>query len=440
MTGASAKPVRIALLGCGTIGTGVVKLLKQNSEMLARRLGRPLELAAVADRKLSERNLLGVPPAIIVRNPALLVTRPDIDIVVELLGGVEPARSLTVKALEAGKDVVTANKLVLAEHGEQVFRVAEKSGVGLGFEAAVAGGVPIIRTLRDALAGDRQRAVYGIVNGTCNSILTTMSENELDFDVALDHAREQGLAEADPSLDIEGHDAAHKLCLLVSLAFGSLVKPSQVYTEGITRIARADLRYAADLGYTVKLMAIAKDDSGAIEARVHPTMVPTRHVLASVGGAYNAIYIHGEALGDTMYVGLGAGQMPTATAVVADIVDRARERIGTNGGRSRPLGYPVNPVKRARVKPMSDVICEYYLRFMAEDRPGALGRIASVLGRNRISLASVIQQGRGVENRVPVIMRTHEARERDLMRALRQIARLRIVEEAPALIRIEERL
>lgn len=440
MTGATVKPVRIALLGCGTIGTGVVKLLKQNGELLARRLGRPLELAAVADRKLSERNLLGVPPAIIVRDPALLVARPDIDIVVELLGGVEPARSLTVKALAAGKDVVTANKLVLAEHGEQVFRVAEKADVGLGFEAAVAGGVPIIRTLRDALTGDRQRAVYGIVNGTCNSILTTMSENGVDFDVALEHAREQGLAEADPSLDVEGHDAAHKLCLLVGLAFGSLVKPSQVYTEGITRITQADLRYAADLGYTVKLMAVAKDDNGTIEARVHPTMVPTRHVLASVGGAYNAIYIHGEALGDTMYVGLGAGQMPTATAVVADILDRARDRIGGNAGRSRPLGYPLSSVKRARVKPMSDVICEYYLRFMAEDRPGALGRVASVLGRNRISLASVIQQGRGVENTVPVIMRTHEARERDLMRALREIARLRIVEEAPAFIRIEERL
>ncbi len=440
MARTTVEPVRIALLGCGTIGTGVVKLLRHNGEQLAQRLGRPLELAAVVDKLLTPRNPLHIPASLLARDPAEVVARPDIDVVVELFGGVEPARGLILKALAAGKDVVTANKLMLAEHGEEIFRAAAKAGVGVGFEASVGGGIPIIRTLREALAGDRQYAVYGIVNGTCNSILTTMSEHEVEFDAALKQAQQQGLAEANPALDVEGHDTAHKLCLLVGLAFGAWLTPPEVHTEGITHVTQADIRFARELGYTIKLLAIAKNDDGAIEARVHPTMVPARHVLASVGGAFNAIYIHGEALGSTMYLGLGAGQMPTATAVVADIVDLARERLAGAAMRSNPLGYPVSFIKRARVKPMADVICEYYLRFMAEDKPGVLGRIASVLGRNHISIASVIQQERDVARTVPVIMRTHEAREKNLMRALKEISRQRIVETAPAFIRIEERL
>jgi homoserine dehydrogenase len=434
------EPVRIGLLGCGTIGSGVVKLLRQNGDLLAHRLGRPLELVAVVDKQLPRRNPLRIPARLIVREPAAMVTRPDIDIVVELFGGLEPARSLILKALAAGKDVVTANKLLLAEHGEEIFRAAAKAGVGLGFEASVGGGIPIIRTLREALAGDRQSRVYGIVNGTCNSILTTMSEADVEFADALRQAQSAGLAEANPALDIEGHDTAHKLCLLAALAFGAMLKPSEVHTEGITHITQTDIRFARELGFTIKLLAIAKNDDGAIEARVHPTMLPAHHVLASVGGAFNAIYIHGEALGETMYLGLGAGQMPTATAVVADILDLARARLGTGAPRSHPLGYPVSFMKRARVKPMADVICEYYLRFMAEDKPGVLGRIASVLGRNHISIASVIQQDRDVARTVPVIMRTHQASERNLMRALKEISRQRIVGAPPAFIRIEERL
>ncbi len=436
----TVAPVRIGLLGCGTIGTGVVKLLRQNGGLLAQRLGRPLELVAVVDKLLTPRNALRIPTSMMVHDPAAMVERPDIDIVVELFGGIEPARSLILKALAAGKDVVTANKLLLAEHGEEIFRAAEKAGAGVGFEASVGGGIPIIRTLREALAGDRQSAVYGIVNGTCNSILTTMSESDVEFGDALKQAQAAGLAEANPALDIEGHDTAHKLCLLAGLAFGAMLKPSEVHTEGITHVTQTDIRFARELGFTIKLLAIAKNDDGAIEARVHPTMVPARHVLASVGGAFNAIYIHGEALGSTMYLGLGAGQMPTATAVVADILDLARERLGGGATRSHPLGYPVSFIKRARVKPMADVICEYYLRFMAEDKPGVLGRIASVLGRNHISIASVIQQDRDVARTVPVIMRTHEASERNLMRALGQISRQRIVEAPPVFIRIEERL
>jgi homoserine dehydrogenase len=434
------KPIRVALLGCGTVGEGVVRLLRNNAAMFERKLGAPLELAGIADRSLRPIAALGIDAKLITRDAAKLITRPDIDIVAELFGGYEPARSLMLQALAAGKDVVTANKALLAAHGAEIFRAAGKAGLAIGFEASVGGGVPIIRTLREALAGDRQRAVYGIVNGTCNSILSMMTESGSDFAAALSQAQRDGLAEADPSLDIDGHDAAHKLCLLVTLAFGVLLEPAQVHTEGISRVTLADINYARELGYTIKLLAIAKDDDGAIEARVHPTIIATRHLLASVAGAFNAIYIRGEALGSSMYFGQGAGQMPTATAVMADILEIARHRMAGARGGAHAFGYPVAHLKRARVKPMDDVICEYYLRFNARDKPGVLGAIASVLGRNGISIVSVIQKGRGIETTVPVIMRTHEAREKNLKRALAAIKRLKMVTGAPVFIRIEEHL
>jgi homoserine dehydrogenase len=434
------KPIRIALLGCGTVGEGVVRLMRSNAAMFERRLGAPLELAGVADRSLKPIPELGIGRELIVREGAALVVRPDVDIVVELFGGHEPARTLALKALAAGKDVVTANKALLAEHGAEIFGAAAKAGLAVGFEASVGGGVPIIRILREALAGDRQRAVYGIVNGTCNSILSTMTDAGREFADALAAAQRAGLAEADPTLDIDGHDAAHKLCLLVTLAFGVLLEPRKVHTEGIRRLTLADINFARELGYVVKLLAIAKDDDGAIEARVHPTMVPARHLLAGVSGAYNAIFIHGEALGPSMYFGQGAGQMPTATAVMADVLEIARHRAaGARGAGAPALGYPMPHLKRARVKPMDDVVCEYYLRFMARDRPGVLGAIASILGRNGISIVSVLQHGRGVETTVPVIMRTHEAPERNLKRALRAIGGLKMVAGDPVYIRIQER-
>src|SRR5216684_1604629 len=434
------KPVRIALLGCGTVGEGVVRLLRSNAAMFERKLGARLELAGVADRSLKPIPSLGLDAKLITRDSDKLIERGDVDIVAELFGGYEPARSLILKAIAAGKDVVTANKALLAEHGEEIFRAAGKAGLAVGFEASVGGGVPIMRTLREALAGDRQRAVYGIVNGTCNSILSMMTEGGSEFRDALAEAQREGLAEADPTLDIEGHDAAHKLCLLVTLAFGVLLKPAQVYTEGISRVTPADITYARELGYMIKLLAIAKDDDGAIEARVHPTMIPAKHLLASIGGAYNAIYIQGDALGSTMYSGLGAGQMPSATAVMADILDIARHRLAAGSARTHALGFPVALMKRASVKPMDDVVCEYYLRFMARDMPGVLGAIASVLGSHGLSIASVIQKDRGKARTVPVIMRTHEAPERSLKRALAEIRRKKIVQAAPAFIRIEEKL
>ncbi|HEV3115200.1 MAG TPA: homoserine dehydrogenase [Candidatus Binataceae bacterium] len=435
------KAVRIGLLGCGTVGGGVVKLLRRNSAMLTARLGARMELAGVADRSLEPDPLFGLTADLITRDSEALVTRPDIDVVVELFGGIEPAQSLILKALAAGKDIVTANKALLSEHGDRIFKAAVKRGRFVGFEASVGGGIPIIRTLREALAGDRQRAVYGIVNGTCNYILSTMAESGAEFTDVLAQAQRSGLAEADPSLDVGGHDAAHKLALLVTLAFGAALKPRQVYTEGITRITLQDLAYAREFGFAVKLLAIAKSEDGAIEARVHPTMVPIRHLLAGVVGAYNAIYIQGEAMGSTMYFGLGAGEMPTATAVVADILEIARmRRAGATEASDHALGYPYSAIKPAKVKPMDRIACQYYLRFMAEDKPGVLGRIASVLGRHKISIASMIQQGRAPEVSVPVVMRTHESYERNLTLALAEIRRRKIVKAEPVFIRIEEQL
>jgi homoserine dehydrogenase len=437
---ANARVIRLALLGCGTVGEGVVRLLRRNAQMFERKLGVGLELAGVADRSLTPDPSLGLHSHLITRDPASLVVQPDIDIVVELFGGHEPARSLILRALEAGKDVVTANKSLLAESGDEIFRTSAKWGRAVGFEASVGGGVPIIRTLREALAGDRQRAVYGIVNGTCNAILSMMTDAGTEFAEALQKAQQSGLAEADPALDIEGHDAAHKLCLLVTLAFGVLLKPASVYTEGIGRVTLADINYARQLGYSIKLLAIAKDDGNEIEARVHPTMIPQSHLLAGVAGPFNAIYVHSEALGPTMYYGQGAGQLPTATAVIADILEIARYRRAGCYGGAPALGYPAAVLKAARVKPVDDVLSEYYLRFMARDQPGVLGAIATVLGRNRISIASVIQQGRGIASTVPVIMRTHEATERDLKHALAAIGKLTMVERFPVFIRIEEQL
>ncbi len=435
------KPVRLALLGCGTVGGGVVKLLRRHAAAYENKLGAPLELVAIADRSLKPIPSLGITSKLITRDSAALVERDDIDIVVELFGGVEPARSLILKALAAGKDVVTGNKALLAEHGPEIFQAAAKHGLAVGFEASVGGGVPIIRTLKQSLAGDRQRAVYGIVNGTCNSILTAMTEEGIEFETALKDAQNKGLAEkANPALDIEGHDAAHKLCLLVTLAFGTLLTPKQVYTEGITKITQSDIAYARELGFVIKLLAIAKDNDGTIEARVHPTMLPAKHLLASVGGAFNAMYIHGEALGWTMYSGLGAGELPTATAVMADILEIARHRSSNGGARGHALGLPVGMIKRASVQPMDDVVFEYYLRFMARDKPGVLGAIAQELGKRGISIATVIQKGREAERTVPVIMRTHESPERNLKRAFSEIRRRGIVDEPPAFIRIEEQL
>jgi homoserine dehydrogenase len=436
------QDIRIGLLGLGTVATGVVKLLERNQPAIRKRLGAGLRVAAVAVRNAARRRDVDVDRRKLTVDARRIVADPAIDVVVELIGGLEPARTLVLAAIRAGKDVVTANKALLAVHGAEIFQAAERAGVGLGFEGSVGGGVPIIRVLREALAGDKNRAIYGIVNGTCNSILTAMTDRGAEFADALAEAQAAGLAEADPSLDIDGHDAAQKLSLLVALAFAARCPVEQIHTEGIRRIGQIDVGFARELGYVIKLLAVAKDDGKAVEARVHPTMIPRTHLLADVRGAFNAIHIQGDALGPTMYVGQGAGMMPTATSVVGDVIEVAEARLRARGGASGrpPLGVPWRELRRGRVKPIETLESEYYLRFLVFDRPGVLGRIAGILGRNQISIASVIQKDRRRGTSVPIVIRTHHALERNLRRALGEIGRLKVVTGRPVFVRIEDRL
>jgi homoserine dehydrogenase len=434
------EDVSIGLLGLGTVGTGVVKLLERNHASIRKRLGRGLRLAAVAVRHPARKRDVALDRVRIVGDPWRLLADPAIDVIVELIGGIEPAKSLVLGAIAAGKDVVTANKALLATHGQDVFQAAERAGVRLGFEGSVAGGVPIIRVLRQALAGDRNRAIYGIVNGTCNSILTAMTDRGAEFHEALAEAQAAGLAEADPSLDVDGIDAAQKLSLLVMLAFGARCPLSSIHTEGIRRVGQLDVAFARELGYVIKLLAIAKDDGRSIEARVHPTMIPRASLLADVRGAFNAVHVQGDALGPTMYVGEGAGMLPTATSVLSDILEVAESRGRRDARPAPPLGMPWRELRRARIRAIGGLETEYYLRFLVLDRPGVLGRIASILGRHQISIASVIQKDRKRGTSVPIVIRTHDALERNLVRALAEIGRLAVVSGKPVFVRSEDRL
>jgi homoserine dehydrogenase len=436
----SPRSVRVGLIGFGTIGTGVVKLLHRNRASIAARLGCRLDLVRIADIDVSRDRGVELAPGMLVPDAGLVLDAPDIDAVVELVGGTGVARRFVARAIAAGKDVVTANKALLAHHGDEIFAAAEEAGVEMGYEASVGGGIPIIRTLKEALAGDRCGAVFGIVNGTSNYILSRMSADGGEFPDVLKEAQADGIAEADPTFDVDGVDAAHKLALLIQLAFGRRAPLSEIPTEGIAHVTQTDIGFAREFGYVIKPLAIARRHGDAIEARVHPTMVPRRHLLADVGGALNAVVVHSEALGASMYLGLGAGMMPTATAVVADLIDVARNRMRGCRGRVPPLGYPIRTQKRARVLPLDDLESEYYLRFTVLDRPGVLARISDILGRGGISIASVIQKGRESGRAVPIVIRTHHAREKAVRRAVTAIDRLDVVRARSTVIRIEERI
>jgi len=436
--GGQGKRVRAALIGWGTIGSGVIRLMRGFQKQLSERLGASLELARVADIDLTRKREVKVAKSLLTKDTRAVLADPDIDIVIELMGGLEPARTFVLEAIEQGKAVVTANKALLAHHGREIFQAAEAAGVGFGFEASVGGGIPIIRTLREGLGADRHSAVFGIMNGTSNYILSTMASEGRGYAEVLAAAQKSGLAEADPTYDVDGIDAAHKLALLVQLAFGVHLPLEAIHTEGIRDVDATDMAYAKELGYEIKLLAIAKHHGGTIEARVHPTMIPTANLLAGVDGAMNAVCLHGDALGPSMYYGAGAGMMPTATAVLGDVLDVARDRLGLGGPRLAPLGFSVRDLRKARVRPIGDVVSEYYLRIHAEDQPGVLGKIAGLLGRSGISVESVVQRGRKSRGAVPIIFRTHETRERDLRRAVARVAAMPSIEGTPVAIRIEE--
>ncbi len=434
------QAIRIGLIGFGTIGTGVVKLLQRQRAAIRERIGATLDLVRIADIDTRRDRGVKLARGVLVGDARRVLDDPTIDVVIELMGGTGIARRFVLEALAAGKDVVTANKALLAHHGDEVFRAAEKRGSEVGFEASVGGGIPIIRTLKEGLCGDRNQAVYGIVNGTSNFILSRMSDAGLEFADVLKGAQADGLAEADPSFDVDGIDAAHKLTLLIQLAFGVRVPFQQISVEGIRHVSQADIAFAREFGCVIKSLAVAKRAGDRIEASVRPTMVSRTHPLADVNGALNAIVVHGDALGASMYVGAGAGMMPTATAVVADLMDVARNRLHGCRGRVAPLGYPIRHQARARIVGPDALRGEYYLRFMVVDRPGVLGRLAGILGQQEISIASVIQREREHGRVVPVVIRTHEVADQALRRAVRAIDRLAVVRGHSTVIRIEESL
>ena len=433
------RHVRLGLLGLGTVGAGVVKLLEAQRSTLEARAGCRLDLTGIADLDTTTPrdglDLQALKRQGVFTSADDILRDPDTAIVIELIGGLEPARTFILKALASGKHVVTANKALLAHHGPELYEEARRHGVTLAFEAAVAGGIPLIRSVKDGLVANRILSVFGIVNGTCNYILTKMTDEGLDFGMVLKEAQAQGYAEADPTFDIEGNDSAHKLQILVTLAFRTFVDLKAIHTEGITKVTAPDIEYARDLGYRIKLLAIAKATPGGVEARVHPTMIPATSPLAAVSGVFNAVFINGDAVGDLMFYGRGAGQLPTASAVWSDILEIAHR--SAHDIRSTGLELPSATANALALQPMDDVRTSYYLRVMAQDRPGVISRITGVLGENDISIASMIQKGRGPREAVPVVMMTHEARERDMRRALGAIDRLADVASATTMIRVE---
>ncbi len=434
------RAVRVGLIGFGTIGTGVVKLLKQNRGQICDRVGAPIELVRIADIDTKRDRGVKLGRGVLVADARAVLDDPDIDIVIELMGGTGLARRFVLEAIAANKDVVTANKALLAHHGDQIFAAVERAGVEIGFEASVGGGIPIIRTLRESLGGDRHDALYGIVNGTTNYILSKMSNEGGDYAEVLREAQAAGLAEADPTFDVDGIDAAHKLTLLVQLAFGCRYRVQDVSVEGIRGVTGEDIAYAREFGFTVKHLAIAVRHGDRIEARVHPAMVPREHPLAEINGALNAIVLESEALSTNMYVGLGAGMMPTATAVVGDLMEIARNRLNGCRGRVAPLGYPLAVQSKTIPLPPADGQGRYYLRLRVTDKPGVIAKISGILGRAKISIASMIQRESGGRGPVTLVIETHTAGDRSLRRAVAAIDRLAAVRGHTVVIRSAESL
>jgi len=429
------KTINIGLMGFGTVGTGVVKLLKEQAALLERRVGAKLRLKRIADIDLARPRDVEVDSKLLTTDASQIIEDPSIDIVVELIGGTIIARELGIEALNHGKHLVTANKALLATHGVEFFQAAAKNLVDLGFEASVCGAIPIIRALREGLVANRIFSIMGIMNGTCNYILTKMTEEGRSFQEVLKEAQAEGYAEADPSLDVDGIDTAHKLQILSSIAYRGSVDLHAIPVEGIRGIDLSDIQNAKEFGYRIKLLAIAKEADGELEVRVHPTLLPESHLLASVGGVFNAVYIVGNAAGSLMFYGRGAGQMPTASAVVSDIVEIAQNILHQRP--SRPSHLPAIEVEELRLKEMARLRTCYYLRVMAIDKPGVLSRISGVLGEHNISIASVIQKGRREQSTVPVVMMTHEALEGDMRKALERIDRLEVVTGKTVCLRVE---
>jgi homoserine dehydrogenase len=435
------KTFRVGLIGFGTIGTGVIKLLQQNQELLVERLGAQLELVRVVDLDITTDRGVTVAPAILSTRIDDLLSDPNIDIVIELIGGYEPARTFVLRAIASGKHVVTANKALLAVHGEEIFAAAAQHGVDVMYEAAVGGGIPIISAIKENLCANRFRSLCGILNGTCNYILTRMTDEGAEFSVVLKDAQAHGYAEADPTFDIEGIDTAHKLALLLSLCFGTRVPLKEIFTEGISQISALDIQFARQFGFKIKLLAVGKvDDDGRIEARVHPTMIPLNYPLADVDGVFNGIRLVGDFSGPVMFSGRGAGMEATASAVLGDVMAIARNLRVAAALRTPALGVSIATLRDLPLKPMAEIRSEYYLRFAATDQAGVLAHIAGVLGQFNISIAAMSQPERQIGGAVPIVIVTHEAREADVRGALAQIDTSPMIRDVSRFVRIERDL
>jgi len=431
-----SRVIGVGMIGCGVVGTGILRLLRDNADTIAQRLGAPIEVRAIAVRDPSKARDEVVPKERVTTDAPSVVGADDVDVVVEVMGGLEPAGALVREALERGKNVVTANKALLAEEGDALLETAEARKVDLYFEAAVAGGIPIIRVLREGLASDRIVALRGIVNGTSNYILSRMHGARLDFDEALKEAQEKGYAEADPTLDVSGGDACHKLAILATLAYGARVHPRQISTEGIDVVSATDMRFAERFGYVIKPLAVARPTPDGLDLRVHPALVPHDSVLASIGGALNAVYLEGAMLGPCLMSGPGAGALPTAMSVVSDIVDVGRNMLTDSHARVPTRAFRGEELRDVPVQPGADHRGRFYLRFSVVDEPGVLGRIAGVLGGFDVSIEQMVQTG--TSSPVTLVMLTHHAREGDVRGALDEIDRLRHTSEPSCALRIEE--
>lgn len=433
------NPINIGLLGIGTVGGGTYTVLKRNQEEIARRAGRAIVVKMIADRDLDRARSFADHDVIVTDNAHEIVTHPDIDIVVELIGGQTIAKDLILEAIAYGKHVVTANKALLANHGTEIFAAARAKGVIVAFEAAVAGGIPIIKALREGLTANRITWIAGIINGTANFILSEMREKGLPFNQVLDQAQKLGYAEADPTYDIEGIDAAHKITLMAAIAFGIPVQFSKVYTEGITQLTGEDIRYAEELGYRIKLLGITKRVEKGIELRVHPTLIPVRRLIANVEGVMNAIVVKGDAVGATLYYGAGAGAEPTASSVIADLVDVTRMQTADPMHRVPTLSFQPDLLSDTPVIPMEDVETSYYLRMQVIDKPGVMAEITRIVADNNISISAMIQKEASSDSdKVSIIMLTHLTVEKNINAAIARIESLPVVTNKVIRIRIEE--
>lgn len=425
----------VGLFGFGNVGSGVVKILREKRNLLAQRLGVDVDIKKICDKDITSKRTVAVDKGLLTKNPKEIIDDPHIDIVIELMGGIHPAKEYIIESLKKGKHVVTANKALLAQDGQELFALAQDRGKNIYFEASVGAGIPIIKSLREGLVANRFNSIFGILNGTSNFILSQMSESRCSFAAAMSQAKLKGFAEKDPTLDIEGIDSAHKLILLTYLCFGKWVGMQDVFVEGISRISLADVEYASELNLQIKLLAIAKKEHEGLEVRVHPTLIPRSHLLASVNSMFNAIYVESDLAGKLLFYGPGAGQLSAASAVVADVVDLTHD---IRAGLFRPTLHSLPDTSVLKIRKIDDFESRYYIRFMALDKPGVLAQISGVLAKFGISIASVTQKERSKAQVVPIVMVLHQAKEKNLRLALSAISRISAIKEEAVAIRIEE--